>query len=287
MITVRSHYSLLHTIARDSTSLPDLKPEIQRHHGKRIRRIDRYIQLCLAGGLNCVAGRTLPVDTGVYLATRAGAITTSAATMSRIECEGELPKPLHFVNTLGNSAGFYLTQLLAIEGATLLVSDEHLSFEAALSHACLDLQAGVVNTVLVGGFDEVPLPPSGQLERLDAPPDTPALYEGSHWLLLESAADNTCSSLSAPHYLPHGDSLEQWLVQQHLPLQLCFTPTATERDCLSRYAPGYTVAAPEAEPHGVYSGAAMLQLLAGTNSAIHLARGGSGYAAVTYAANTR
>ena len=285
-IAVINHYSLLHTIARDDTALPDLKPEIQRHHSERIRRIDRYIQLCLAGGLNCVAGRHLPADTGVYLATRAGAITTSAAAMSYIERDGELPKPLHFVNTLGNSAGFYLTQLLGVDGTTLVVSDEQLSFEAALGHACLDLQAGAISTALVGGFDEVPLPPGAQLERLGAAPDTPALHEGSHWLLLTRATAGK-RTLEAPHYLPHREALSEWLAQQHHPLQLCFSPDESERDLLKSYTPGYTVAAPAALPHGVYSGAALIGVLGGESAAIHLARGNGGYAAVALSAATR
>ncbi len=279
-IAILNHYSLLHTIERDSSTLPDLRPEIQRYHSERIRRIDRYIQLCLAGGLNCVADRQLPADTGVYLATRAGAITTSAAAMSYIERDGELPKPLHFVNTLGNSAGFYLTQLLGIDGTTLVVSDEHLSFEAALSHACLDLQAGAISTALVGGFDEVPLPPSAQLERLEASADTAALHEGSHWLLLAKSTGESGGVLTAPHYLPHREALAHWLAGQQSPLQLCFSPDNAERLLLDQYAAGYTVAAPKAQPHGVYSGAALLALLARPRAAIHLARGNTGYAAV-------
>src|SRR5690606_38764449 len=118
-----------------------------------------------------------------------GAVTTSAAAMSFIQCEGALPKPLHFVNTLGNSAGYYLTRLLQVNGNTLVVADEQLSFEAALAHAAMDLQAGRISMALVGGFDEVALPLAAHIERLGGTADTQALTEGSHWLLLQQSAN--------------------------------------------------------------------------------------------------
>jgi 3-oxoacyl-(acyl-carrier-protein) synthase len=167
---VRAHYSLLNTIpVEKAPTLPALEPLIARWHGNRIRRIDRYIQLCIAGGLNCVGERKLAPDTGLYLASRVGAVTTSAKVMVSTGQLVEMPKPMHFVNTLGNSAGYYLTQLLGLTGNTLVLSQEHLSFEAALLHAWIDLRQGRITRALVGGFDEVPIPMEHHLERLGHP----------------------------------------------------------------------------------------------------------------------
>lgn len=282
-IVISSHYSLLHSIDAAEPQLPDLQALIQRWHPERIRRIDRYIQLCVAGGLNCVAGRQLPADTGVYLSSSAGAVSTSSAAMRHIQQQGELPKPLHFVNTLGNSAGYYLTRLLQLNGNTLLVSDEELSFEAALLHAGMDLLAGRISTALVGGFDEVAIPIAQHLERLRAPADTASLYEGSHWLLLEmqnNSQNPITGELELPCYLRDMETLAQWL-DQHIerPLQLSFRPNAQERALLSNRQ--WQEFAGKALPHGVFSGAALNALVGGNQSAIHLSKktGGS-YCAV-------
>lgn len=274
MFLISNQYSLLHRINADSPDLPDLQPLIQRWHPERIRRIDRYIQLCLAGGLNCVAGRELPPDTGVYLCSRAGAVTTSSAAIGQILQQGELPKPLHFVNTLGNSAGYYLTRVLGLKGNTLLVADEELSFEAALLHAGLDLLAGRVKMALVGGFDELVLPIAQHLERLQAPAATASLYEGSHWFLLQgqdSAPDPEQGRLTLPHYLSGSKQLADWLAQHpQLPLQLSFTPDEQERQLLAQRP--WQSFADQTLPHGVFSGASLSALAAQQRSAIHLSR---------------
>lgn len=171
---IENSYSLLHKVRAEQPELADAQAVIQQWHGRRIRRIDRYIQLCVAGGLACTGGRRLPENTGVYLATRCGAVSTSAQVMHTIEAENELPKPLHFVNTLGNSAGFYLTQLLGLAGAAQVLSKEALSFEAALLHAMMDMNLGLSDCALVGAFDEVVLPLEHHLQRLEAPPTAPS-----------------------------------------------------------------------------------------------------------------
>ena len=282
-ILIRSHYSLLHGIDAAEPQLVDLNALIGRWHPERIRRIDRYIQLCVAGGLSCVAGRPLPADTGVYLSTNSGAISTPSATMRHIQQQGELPKPLHFVNTLSNSAGYYLTRLLQLNGNTVMVSDSETSFEAALLHAGLDMLAGRISTALVGAFDDIAMPIAQQLERMYAPADTASVYEGSHWLLLERDDDNreqALAQLELPCYLSGTQSLAEWLTRHPaLPLQLSFSPDAQEQQLLAgRRWQQFTG---QALPHGVFSGAALTALVADNQSAIHLGRkAGGSYCAV-------
>ena len=282
-ILIRSHYSLLHGIDAADPQLADLNALIGRWHPERIRRIDRYIQLCVAGGLNCVAGRALPADTGVYLSTNSGAISTPSATMRHIQQQGELPKPLHFVNTLSSSAGYYLTRLLQLNGNTVMVSDSQTSFEAALLHAGLDLLAGRISTALVGAFDDIAMPMAQQLERMHAPADTASIYEGSHWLLLERHDDDqeqSLAQLSLPSHLSGTQALAQWLAQHpKLPIQLGFSPDAGEQALLAgRSWQPFTA---QALPHGVFSGAALTSLVADNQSAIHLGKKATGsYCAV-------
>ena len=282
-ILISSHYSLLHSIDAAEPQLVDLNALIGRWHPERIRRIDRYIQLCVTGGLSCVAGRTLPADTGVYLSTNSGAISTPSATMRHIQQQGELPKPLHFVNTLSNSAGYYLTRLLQLNGNTVLVSDSDTSFEAALLHAGMDLLAGRISTALVGAFDDIAMPIAHQLERMQAPADTNSVYEGSHWLLLEKDTDNqqpTQPQLELPCYLNGMEQLVRWLSEHPgLPIQLSFSPDAPEKELLADRSWQQFVG--QALPHGVFSGAALTALVAGNQAGIHLSRkAGDQYCAV-------
>ena len=283
-ILISSHYSLLHSIDAADPQLVDLNELIGRWHPERIRRIDRYIQLCVAGGLNCVADRRLPADTGVYLSTNSGAISTPSATMRHIQQQGELPKPLHFVNTLSNSAGYYLTRVLRLSGNTVMVSDSETSFEAALLHAGMDLLAGRISTALVGAFDDIAMPIAHQLERMHAPTDTPSVYEGSHWLLLERDSHDLPQmqrqAMSLPCYLNGAGQLALWLAEHpELPIQLSFSPDAAEQTLLANRRCQQFIG--QALPHGVFSGAALTALVAANQAGIHLSRKAGGqYCAV-------
>lgn len=278
MINIEHSYSLLHKVNREQPELADTQSIIQHWHGQRIRRIDRYIQLCVAGGLACAENRNLPSDTGVYLATRCGAVSTSAQVMHTIEAAGELPKPLHFVNTLGNSAGFYLTQLLQLTGTALVLSKETLSFEAALQHAILDLNVGRSEYALVGAFDELALPLEKQLTRLEANPNAQAMFEGSHWLLLSKRHD--ADRLSAPTYAPSIAELlrpERSGAKPPTPnIQLSFVPTEAERQQLEGCE--FDVFREEelsqgTVPHGAFSAASIVAASERLAPCLHISRG--------------
>lgn len=287
-MNLRSHFNILHTINTNDTALPDVQPLINQCLNTRIRRIDRYIKLCLAGGLNCAKGHTLPTDTGLYIATRCGTVGTSAKIMQHIEHNGDLPKPVNFINGLGNSAGFYLTAALRLTGNTLVVSQEMLSFEAALLHAWIDLQQGRISTALVGGLDEVVMPVEQHIERLEGSEKTKALTEGSHWLLLTKQTTNTQSlHISQPEFFSNLDTIALWLEAHPVQiLQTSFSPTSSEKTCLEKHNNNvqyYTNALlPDTLVHGTFSGAALVGLCETVSnlevniSAIHLSRGDNG-----------
>jgi hypothetical protein len=277
---IQNHYSLLHEVALNAQQLPDLQALIIQQHGTRIRRIDRYIQLCIAGGLGC-AKTPLAANTGLYLATRCGAVATSANVMETIAAQNELPKPLHFVNTLGNSAGFYLTQLLGLTGTALVVSKERQAFEAALTHGLLDLQNNVSQSVLIGGFDEVTRPLTQQLQRLDAPANAPALFEGSHWLLLSQQAQGSRQSVGMPRYHGHlREALQQHTQTPSEPIQLDFLPDQAEREQLQDRAFSVFRGEDLAQgtiPHGVFSAASLMELIQQQQTGLHISRAANGY----------
>lgn len=284
-----SRYSLHHSFGRDQADLPDLRALIASWVPQRIRRIDRYIELCVAGGLNCVAGRQLPENTGVYLATRAGAVSTPAEVMDGIFAQQDTPMPLHFVNTLGNTAGFYLTQLLHTKGNTVVVAQEQLSFEAALLHAWLDLQQGRIHTALVGGFDEAALPLTQHARRLgiDAQEE---IAEGSHWLLLSTETANAAAiTLGNPVYFADVEEVLGWLREQDIQhLQCAFIPTADEQVQLETVVGEVHVSTQTGISQGAFSGGSLIELCAwveqNCKSGIHLARNFSNGDAGSYCA---
>lgn len=286
MIKLLSRFSSLHSIDSTEPVLPDLKALIAPWTPERIRRIDRYIELCVAGGLNCVEQQKLPAHTGVYLATRFGAITTSAKVMETIIAEGDMPKPLHFVNTLGNTACFYLTRLLHTTGHTLVISQEQFSFEAALFHALLDLQQGNIEAALVGGIDEVALPIANQAERLGVTASG-IFNEGTHWLLLEKnkAADNSEAWLQfiQPMYCNNFETLLPHL--QNYPCNLVSVISDFSDAELAQLPENFreqtTIPDADVKRHGVYSAASLIglcdHLLAEKKNGLHLVRNTEGH----------
>jgi hypothetical protein len=272
-----SRYSLYHSLASDQMELPDLRGLIAPWVPQRIRRIDRYIELCVAGGLNCVAGRQLPENTGVYLATRAGAVSSPAEVMEGIFARQDTPMPLHFVNTLGNTAGFYLTQLLHTKGNTVVVAQEQLSFEAALLHAWLDLQQGRIHTALVGGFDEATFPLAQHARRLgiDAQDE---IAEGSHWLLLSAETKNAAAiTLGNPVFFAEVEEVLDWLREQDVQrVQCAFNPTPEEQAQLAMVVGEVQVCAQTGISQGAFSGGSLIELCGwveqSDKSGIHLAR---------------
>lgn len=276
-------YSTVHRIPRDATSLPPLTETVAKLCGSRVRRVDRYIELCLMGALTCAEGCDLPEDTAIYLATGNGTTCSPVQVMGSIFAQHQPPKPLHFVNTLGNTACFYLTRALATKGQTLVVSQEALSFEAALFQACMDLSAGVTTAALVGGIDEVVLPFAHQALRAGAPA-AEALLEGSHWLLL-SKRQNEGVHLSTPLWVAQLEDALPFL-QQHESRTIVTAFELTNRDRHTLQEAGLQVAEAsaasryDAHPHPVYSAATLVENIDKHEGGVHISRGENGFCVV-------
>lgn len=208
-----SQANLFHAI---SDELPDLHSRIEQLNGTRVRRVDRFIQLCLAGSLSCCEQLKLNPDCGLVIATGCGTVSTMAAIMETVWKKHHPPKPLHFVNSLGNSACFYVARALGITGHSTAVTQENFSFEAALNQAEALLAGGYASQILVGGIDEAPLPIEDHRKRLSADSTYTSILEGSHWLLLEAngkennaARTNTCIESIAYYDLEFADDGEK------------------------------------------------------------------------------
>ena len=183
-----------HTFASDATTedLPDLKEQLKQLCSQRYRRIDRFIQLCLVGAGRCKKqlsqNTQLPADTGLYLASGLAAMSNTVKVQEHIFQHQLPPKPAHFINTLSNSAGFYVAKDLGLTGKNIFVSRASASFEAALQLVSQDLCISEIKLALVGAVDECLMPVNEHKSRLRLE-NSQTLAEGSHWLLLKRQAD--------------------------------------------------------------------------------------------------
>jgi len=196
---------------RIDDAVPPLRDAVKQACGVSVRRVNRLIQLALIGACRCASGRRLDPGCGLYLASGQGALQDSVDVFTQMFVDGQAPKPISFVNTLSNTACFYVAKILGLEGPNQFVSASTFPLESALSLALLDLARGRVQQALVGGVDECVLPLADHRKRLRTEPDAP-LGEGSHWLLLEREA--TSAPIGRLHYVrefPDEDALTKWL----------------------------------------------------------------------------
>lgn len=169
--------------------LEDLRRPLKRLCREHVRRVDRPIQLAMIGSALCVGERELAPDTGIYLASGLGPVASTAAVQEQMFTQGVFPKPVQFINTLANTAGFYVARNLGLHHQCLFVSRGYASFEAALELARDDLALGTVSAALVGMIDECTLP-LGQHARRLRRRSAQRLAEGSAWLLLLAGTGN-------------------------------------------------------------------------------------------------
>lgn len=169
--------------------LPQLKPILLQVCGKKIRRIDRFTQLALIGSFPCRPESGFPARTGVYMSSNFGALNNTGKVLSEIYQQGQLPKPLNFINTVSNTACFYLAEQLELSACNQFVTSESFALEAGLNIASIDLELGKIDAALVGQVCEVDNTPDFHRQRLQIQPPM-GLAEGSHWLLVAHELGN-------------------------------------------------------------------------------------------------
>lgn len=127
---------------------------------KSLRRINHYVKKALLAGFLALEDAGEPfiqpdIKRGIIVATGYGAncntLDFAHSGESRV---GEFGSPTKFSNSVHNAAGAYLSMFLKENGPNLSISQLELSFPGALMNACLWLEEGVVDEVLVGGVDD-------------------------------------------------------------------------------------------------------------------------------------
>lgn len=210
-IIAHGHYSA----AINSNDLPSLKELVKETTGETVRRVGRFIQLALIGAGRCLRQQTPPADTAVYLTSGRGDLETTLEVLTQMVEHGLPPKPLSFINTVSNSACFYVAKQFALQGRSQFVTRCYAPLESALQLAALDMQITAVRTALVGSVDLCTAPLRDHRQRLGVTENT-EVGEGSHWFLLttDKTTEKTLATIDHCVALADRHTLTHWL-QQH------------------------------------------------------------------------
>jgi hypothetical protein len=202
----------------DGAPSANLRQQLKPLCSERFRRIDRFTELCLLGSALCRKASPDGLDsrTGIYIGSGFAGIATTVAVQQQLFGDGLIPKPANFINTLSNSAGYYVARNLRLQGQNFFVSRGSASLVAALQMAAMDVEAGIVSQAMVGVVDECDRHRDWHRRRQGLAADA-QLAEGSHWFLLQPGgvrSKSRHSSFSAQLTLPGLEALQCWL-QQH------------------------------------------------------------------------
>ncbi len=145
------HSAVAHITA--PADVKTLKEELKRHTEIHFRRISKFVLLALIGAYSCAARRCPDGAAAIYLTTENGNLADTESVLSQIYRSHSLPMPFNFINTMANTAAFYVAQGLGLCGRNLTVSSQNLSFERGTELLKADMDLGFVKHALIGLVD--------------------------------------------------------------------------------------------------------------------------------------
>jgi hypothetical protein len=166
------------------------------------------------GACQCAHGQAVKTDTAVYLTTENGNMGDTEAVLDQLYHKHEFPMPYNFINTMSNTASFYVAQSFDILGRNLTFSSKQLSFERGLELLRCDLVAGVVKEALCGGVDEVSFSKSQFETKYNRPYRDYEMIEGSCWLLIKADNSGALGEIAAIESFGSLNQTARWLKRQ-------------------------------------------------------------------------
>jgi hypothetical protein len=195
-----------------------LKEEIKRYTQENFRRVNRFILLSLLGALQCVHQQPLEAATAVYLTTEDGNLGDTADVLDEIYMSRSLPRPFGFINTMSNTAAFYLARNLGIRGRNITVSSQHLSFERGLELLKADFSGGAERSALIGGVDESSLT---RMNREESTCRGRRMVDGSGWFYVKPEKEGACGAFTEILSFRDGPSCMRWIRErERLPVEV-------------------------------------------------------------------
>lgn len=203
------HRTAAHTTA--SADVKSLKEELKNHIDTYFRRVSKFVLLALIGACSCAGRRPLEQDTAVYLTTENGNLADTESVLSQIYRRHSLPMPFNFINTMANTASFYIAQGLGLCSRNISVSSQNLSFERGLEILKTDMELRFVRHALIGAVDEATASASqfevssgisnAQINQLDR----------SCWLYVTSERRGAIGEVNAIRSFKTQDDAVRWL----------------------------------------------------------------------------
>ena len=172
-------------IQRWSTeAFPVDRARYKERFGSRFRRVGDYTEATLLAAAT-ILDPGVPEDVGVFLGTGLANLAAMVPMIAGIHHPTH-PRcsPMAFASSVANAPAFHLAQAFELHGHNVTVSQEELSFEAALLEGVLAIQDGTCTWALVGAVD-VPYPDeAAQRVRIGAEQIPGELASGVGFVLL-------------------------------------------------------------------------------------------------------
>lgn len=189
---------------------------------KYIRRTDDFIQLAILGVEQIQRRHPIESNTALYLTSGQGNLGVFQRLCDQRFIEKSPPKPVDFINSLSNTAGFYVSQFLNLDSKNSNLS--HVSFvvEMALLLAKNDLLQNKEQQVLLGGVDQLLQPSTLATATLGLPNSVP-VGQGSNWMLLNKRKEGALACLELNNTEMDIKQLSALLSTQKAGYQLAFS----------------------------------------------------------------
>ena len=199
----------------------DIKSECKKVAPKFIRRTDSFIQLAILGVEQVQRGIEIPNNSALYLTSGQGNTGVFQRLCEQRFIEKSPPKPVDFINSLSNTAGFYISQFLNLNSKNSNFANHGFVVEMALLLAESDLHLGQEESVLLGGVDHCLQPKSFAVDALGLNKQC-MLGEGSNWMLLNSCRENALASIAVLPETFNLAEVAEFIDRQPCSIQLAF-----------------------------------------------------------------
>ena len=200
-------------IGAENADVNFLKEKLRCYTDEYFRRVNRFILLTMLGARQCIHNHALDFDTAIYLTTEHGNLGETASVLDEIYAARSLPKPFGFINTMSNTAAFYLARNLGVRGRNIMVSSQHLSFERGLELLKVDFAGGTERSALIGGVDEASLSRTALEKNADR---GWRMVDGSGWLYIKHEKEGACGAFTEIRSFRDGPSCMSWISKREI-----------------------------------------------------------------------
>jgi len=188
-----------------------LKDDLKQYTDFFFRRVNKFILLSLMGVHQCIYGKSISGSSAVYLATENGNLGDTENVLHQLYRENSFPKPFNFINTMSNTASFYVAQSLKTRGRSITVSSKNVSFERGLELAKVDFEMNHITEALVGGVDEAVFSRDHFMKKYEKAYHAVKLVEGSSWLYLAAHRDGALGEIADIKTFNSRDDAVRWV----------------------------------------------------------------------------